>query len=249
MKPKVSIIIPVFKNLKGLKKTIESIEKQFFRDFEVWIIDGVSGSKTQDYLASLSAPFYVVSEPDKGIYDAMNKGISLVKGEWILFLGSGDILYSDLVLDTVFKKETTQKTLIIAGSVRYEGNTKPFVYSSKKNEKKPKWSFLMWVWNGLHHQGTFYKKELFLEVQYDLKFKTLSDYWLNIYFYKQQKKCKIIDICISNCNSDGVSKSGTWKLYQEEINLKIKESSLFLKPLFFVISFLKYFTRKIINGS
>ncbi len=57
-KPKLSIIIPVLNKLAGLKATIDSINRQTFRDFEVWIIDGKSSEETQDYLRTLSAPFF-----------------------------------------------------------------------------------------------------------------------------------------------------------------------------------------------
>jgi putative colanic acid biosynthesis glycosyltransferase len=105
----------------------------------------------------------------------------------------------------------------------------------------------MWIRNGLHHQGTFYRKVLFTNKKYDLKYKTLSDYWFNLHVYKTKESCNLIDVIISKCNSEGVSKSGDWSLYQEEVYLKTALSSAFFSPFFYIIAFMKFVSRKIIN--
>ena len=102
--PKISIIIPVLNNLRGLQKTIDSIKVQTFSDFEVWIIDGNSSIPIHSYLDTLESPFFYLSEKDQGIYDAMNKGISMAKGEWLYFLGAGDLLDNENILGVVAKK-------------------------------------------------------------------------------------------------------------------------------------------------
>ena len=105
-------IITINKNdAKGLEKTLESIwKKQSFKDFEHIIIDGASTDNSiniiKKYASHLS---YWVSEPDKGIYNAMNKGIIKAKGNYLLFLNSGDWLEND-ILARVFK-EISQKIL------------------------------------------------------------------------------------------------------------------------------------------
>lgn len=227
---------------------MDSIKTQIFKDFEVWIIDGKSSKQTQEYLKTLVHPFYFLSEIDIGIFDAMNKGIIKSKGEWLFFLGSGDVFFNDDVLATVFSsiKETHS---LVSGKIRYSGNTRPFIYSTYKTIKKPTWSYAMWFRNGLHHQGTFYRKNVFLETAYNLNYKILSDYWFHIYLFKKKIPCEILDVLIATCNSDGVSKKGYWKIYQEEISLKINLSSTYLAPLFYVLSIIKYFLRKIINES
>ncbi len=230
-----------------MQKTIDSIKKQTFKDVEVWIIDGCSNKESQDFLKGLDAPFFYQSEKDNGIYDAMNKGISLSKGEWLYFLGSGDVLFNENILSAVFEKSNIELSRLIAGKIIYAGVKKPFIYSKNKMIKNPFWSFSMWFRNGLHHQGTFYKKELFLDYNYNLKYKTLSDYWFNLQLYKNKEKCKLIDFTIAKCNSDGVSKSGNWNVYREEISLKKSLSSVFYAPIFYIIAFSKYMSRKIVN--
>jgi len=158
--PIVSIIIPVFENLLGLKKSIDSIQQQDFKDYEVWILDGGSSLDTQNYLSNLEKPFYYQSRVDEGIYDAMNKGIQLAKGDWLYFLGSGDVFNTSTVLMSIFSIKKNIKNEIIAGKVRYEGIKNPFILNVTQKVKNVYWSPLMWVRNGLHHQGTFYKKNI-----------------------------------------------------------------------------------------
>ncbi|MBT4869233.1 MAG: glycosyltransferase [Polaribacter sp.] len=238
--------MPVFDNLEGLKITIRSIQNQTLKDFEVWIIDGNSSEQTQEYLKTQLPPFYFLSEKDDGIYDAMNKGILKSKGEWLFFLGSGDVFSNDAVLANVFSSINKGYSLV-SGKIIYSGNTRPFIYSKRKTLKKPTWSSAMWLKNGLHHQGTFYRRKLFLETTYNLTYKILSDYWFHVYLYKKKIPCQIVDLLITNCNSDGVSKKGQWKIYQEEISLKTDLSSVYLAPLFYILSIIKYSLRKMIN--
>lgn len=245
--PKVSIIIPVLNNLSGLIKTVESIQKQSFKNFEVWIMDGGSSLETQNYLSNLEKPFYYQSRVDKGIYDAMNKGIALAKGEWLYFLGSGDVFYDDTVLSSIFDNKASISECIIAGKVVYEGVTSAFVYNAKKKVKDVYWSNFMWVRNGLHHQSAFYKTEIFDSIKYDLKYPVLADYWLNLVLFKKGFACKVIDRIVAKCNSDGVSKSGNWSIYQEEIQLKTDLSSLAFKPIYYTIAKIKYLFRKSLN--
>ncbi|MDR2910496.1 MAG: glycosyltransferase [Bacteroidales bacterium] len=90
---KLSIITINLNNVAGLQKTIESVVKQTFTDYEYIVIDGGSTDGSADIIKQHANKItYWVSEPDKGIYNAMNKGIRVAKGEYCLFLNSGDWL-------------------------------------------------------------------------------------------------------------------------------------------------------------
>lgn len=231
-----------------MRKTIESINKQTFKNFEVWVMDGESDLKTQEFLKELEAPFFYQSKKDNGIYDAMNAGITLSKGDWLYFLGAEDVFFNEGILEQIFSNSSLNNETIIAGKIIYEGDTKPFIHSKKKVVKDVYWSRCMWVRNGLHHQGTFYKNELFENKKYDLNYKTLADYWFNLYLFKSKEKCKIFDFIIAKCNSDGISKSGNWEMYREEINLKTNLSSVIYIPFFYTIAFFKFMSRKMVNA-
>lgn len=233
-------------NLTGLKKTVKSVENQKHTDYEVWIIDGGSKQETLNYLKQMNNPFHWVSEADKGLYDAMNKGIDLAKGEWLYFLGSGDELENHDVLARIFSNDLSEKYDVISGKVKYHGSNKPFIYSKTKDVKTPSWNFFMWIRNGLHHQGTCYKKELFNDINYSLEYPVFADYWFNLMLYKKNKSCHLVNYVIAKCPSDGVSKQGRRKNYKEEVQFKVALSSIVFFPFFFLVAALKISLKKIV---
>jgi putative colanic acid biosynthesis glycosyltransferase len=215
-----------------LRKTVDSIIIQNFRDFEVWIIDGNSSNETQEYLSKLEAPFFYQSKTDKGIYDAMNKGISLSKGEWFYFLGAGDLLEDENILNVVSKKLNINLD-ILYGNIRYD--TTKF---------KSKFSGLLWIKNTLHHQSVFYNKKLFTQINYEISYKVLADYDFNLTLYCKNINAEKIDAIIANCDKEGISKDYNWSLYREEIKLKSTCTNSVFYPLFFLLVAFKFFLRR-----
>ena len=117
---KLSIITINYNNRDGLKRTLQSVENQNTRDFEHVIIDGAStdGSAEDIRKYAENKPNVIwVSEPDSGIYNAMNKGAKLASGEYLLFLNSGDDLYSSHVVQDFNKEKITAD--IVEGYVMY----------------------------------------------------------------------------------------------------------------------------------
>src|SRR4249920_3431468 len=105
MNPFFSIIIPTYNSESSLNKTLDSILSQTFTDFEIILTDGVSKDDTIAIAESYNdSRLKIHSEPDKGVYDAMNKGMSLATGKWLYFIGSDDYLYNDEVLQTISQK-------------------------------------------------------------------------------------------------------------------------------------------------
>ena len=100
---KLSIITINYNNREGLKRTIESVVNQTFTDFEWILIDGGSTDGSKELIEQYSNRFsYWVSEPDNGIYNAMNKGLRAAKGDYLQFLNSGDRLYNAQSLASCF---------------------------------------------------------------------------------------------------------------------------------------------------
>lgn len=95
---KLSIITINLNNKDGLKKTLRSIDNQSNKNFEYLVIDGNSSDGSQDLINNSAFIDIKISEKDSGIYDAMNKGIQLAKGEYLLFLNSGDYLNNSEVM-------------------------------------------------------------------------------------------------------------------------------------------------------
>lgn len=104
MNYKISIITICFNASDGLSKTITSVRQQSFTDYEYIIVDGASNDNTLDVIKQNEDVItHWVSEPDKGIYDAMNKGIKMAHGEWVIMMNAGDIFADSEVLTNVFK--------------------------------------------------------------------------------------------------------------------------------------------------
>lgn len=101
--PKLTIITINLNNKAGLQTTIDSVIAQTYKDFEWIIIDGGSTDGSKELIEKYTNYIkYWVSEPDKGIYNAMNKGIKVAEGEYLQFLNSGDSLFSNSVLSDIF---------------------------------------------------------------------------------------------------------------------------------------------------
>lgn len=227
-----------------MKKTIDSIKKQTFTNYEVWIIDGNSAKETQEFLSKLPAPFFYQSKKDKGIYDAMNKGVSLSKGEWLYFLGAGDFFKEDSTLTTI-STYFEMSVDVILGNIEYDVSTFDTIPQKKKTKLfNSKLSSLLWIKNTLHHQSLFYNRNIFTNFTYNTQYKVLADYDLNLKLFKVKPLTVKVNETIAICDVDGVSKNYNWSMYKEEIILKTKNSSIFCLPFFFLLGFIKFLIRK-----
>jgi len=171
-----SIITVVYNDLEGLLNTKESLDNQSNQFFEWILIDGNSTDGSAEEVKGLVKTQSKVkgfSESDTGIYDAMNKGKDLAKGEYIVFMNAGDIFSNNEVLQLVANKVSNLKNLdIVMG-----GSTLIFP-AGKKHYRSPK--TIDYMWHGLpaSHQSIYFRKEILTDIQYDLKYKICGDYYL-----------------------------------------------------------------------
>jgi glycosyltransferase involved in cell wall biosynthesis len=202
--PLISIITVNLNNLEGLKKTMTSVFEQTWKEFEYIIIDGGSTDGSKEFIESHSNKIdYWVSEPDTGIYNAMNKGIKAAKGEYLLFLNSGDWLYDEKVL-----KIATEK--LDGCDVLYGNMVKVFPDGREvldKGVKGEEISLRTFVDGNLNHQATFIGKHLFkLYGFYDENLNIVSDWKLFlIALGLNNSKVKYINMEISYYDMSGVS--------------------------------------------
>lgn len=196
------------------------------------------------FLKTLDKPYYWLSENDIGIYDAMNKGILKAKGEWIYFLGCDDELYAEDTLKKV-SLNLDNNIDIFLGQIKYDFNGSDSVVI-KRNDGifKSSLSNFIWIKNTVHHQSVFYNKEIFKNLSYPLEYKILSDYYLNLKLQIKGVSVKSMNSIVALCGTKGVSKNYLWNLYQEEVELKTKLSSVIFKPFFIIISIVKYIFKK-----
>lgn len=153
---KLSIITINYNDLNGLTDTVNTVINQGWKDFEFIIIDGGSTDGSAEYIKNNAHYFtYSVSEPDKGIYNAMNKGIAKANGEYLLMLNAGDVLYDNDVLGKVFD-QTNYTQDIIYGDVDRE--SKGVVFAESIFPDKLTFGFLRD--RMISHQAVFFKKKL-----------------------------------------------------------------------------------------
>jgi len=210
--PKLSIITVNLNDKKGLEKTIKSVVEQSFTDYEFIIIDGGSTDGSINIIKKYSKYIsYWISEPDKGIYNAMNKGIAKATGTYFHFLNSGDWLAENSVYKTIFTRE--HSNLIIYGNYNRIKNMKVNYY------KYPAKLTNHWFYNGtLCHQSVIIHNSVFKEVRFDENYKLVSD-WILLFnlFVNRNVKFKYVDIIICNYSDDGISskKGNQLKLEKE----------------------------------
>jgi glycosyltransferase involved in cell wall biosynthesis len=204
--PLISIITVSYNVVSSIEKTILSIVNQNFNNFEYIIIDGGSTDGTVDKIKKYQDKITLwVSEPDKGIYDAMNKGISYAKGEYICFINSGDILL-ELPVQSIINSNAS----LIAFPVKL----------SNGNVFFPKVNLSLKIRNTLPHQGCFYQK--IPDLSFDINFKVFSDFCLNQKIYKQRKEIEVFDKpIVAYHDMGGISHN---RKYGNEIFKVVKEN-------------------------
>jgi len=182
-KMKLSIITINFNNAEGLRKTIESVVSQTFTDFEYIIIDGGSTDGSVDIIKQYADKItYWVSEPDKGIYNAMNKGILQAKGEYLNFMNSGDCFYSPTVLTEIFEKYNFTESVVTGNRIEVLWEKTERFSEGIKVLNNGKITLLSLLKDTIHHQCSFIKRELFEKYGlYDESYKIVSDW---IFFLK-----------------------------------------------------------------
>lgn len=201
MNPFFSVIVPTFNSETTLSVALDSVVGQTYKNIEVIIIDGLSTDNTIKISKKYVEQFNnvkVLSEKDKGIYDAMNKGISLSKGDWLYFMGSDDHFFSKDVLETIVK--TIDKTSI---DILY-GNICSNTYGSKYDDE---FTYEKLIKKNIGHQAIFFNKRVFNIIGiFSLKYKALADWDHNIrWFFSSKIKKKYIDIIIANYADGGYS--------------------------------------------
>ncbi len=214
MERKLSIISVNYNNAAGLQKTIESVVAQTFRNFEFIIIDGNSTDTSVDIIKRYADHLnYWISEPDKGTYHAMNKGIKIAKGEYCYFLNSGDYLFDSTVIERIFAEKADAD--IISGNVlKMRPNNKFRRVSSPETISLHKLCI-----HSLPHQATLIKRSLFDEIgYYNESYKIVSDWE---FFLKalslHDKSYQHIDVDFSFFKLDGISSSlNNFPLAREE---------------------------------
>jgi glycosyltransferase involved in cell wall biosynthesis len=272
----LSIITVNLNNAAGLRKTIESVVKQSFSDFEYIVIDGGSTEVSKEVIEGYNDKIeYWISEKDTGIYNAMNKGIRRATGEYCLFLNSGDFLVNEDVLKAVFMQSFSEDIVVGDCFISQDGE---IIFRATPPDAI---SFSAFYTATIPHQSAFIKRSLFEKYGYyseqyrihsDLEFfiktlivnncsyrhltVTVSDYNMEGISGREENKAISImegdEILRSHVPSRIIADYASWTAERKELGVYywVKSKPLLYKPLVWIYhlaTFLVSLKKKILN--
>ena len=177
-----------------IESSIQSVLCQTYRDYEFVIVDGCSEDKTLDIIRKYPSIRYI-SEPDTGVYDAMNKALKMADGDYLLFLGADDVLFSIDVLNNVSN--------YLIGDTIYYGNV---IKSNKGVVYDGKFTRWKWGYKNICHQAIFYPKSIYKNKKYNTEYKLVADWVYNLELLADSIKFRYINEVVSIYNDvDGLS--------------------------------------------
>ncbi len=217
----VSVITVVYNGVNEIEETILSVLNQQYTDIEYIIIDGGSTDGTIDIIKKYLDKIAVfVTERDGGVYDAMNKGVSLATAEWINFMNCGDSFYNNDVLKNVFNVGRIKGDVIYGSVCTFDRYKNVIIQSMPLQNLNKRMIFC--------HQSSFVKRELLLRYPFDKSFKICADYNLFYTLYKHGFSFEKINQCIANYEMENGLSSRNAFLSEKE-NMKINKT--WNKPL------------------
>ncbi len=198
--PLVTVITVVYNGARFLEETIKSVLEQTYDNVEYIVIDGGSKDNTLDLIRKYEdAIDYWVSEPDSGIYDAMNKGIELASGDWISFMNVEDCFYNADTLSKVFN----QPKILMDYDVVYGDHQ--VIYPHKKRIAKAGKIKNFWKGSQFCHQSAFVKRFHYKKNKFNVSRKIAADFEFFYKAYKSGLKMKYMPIVVSNYSAGGLS--------------------------------------------
>lgn len=217
---KVTIITVCYNAEKHIRDTMISVLEQEYCNIEYLVIDGKSKDNTV-YIAQQCRELYphmnccIISEKDNGIYDAMNKGIDLATGEWILFMNAGDKFHSSKVVSLFFSKKYDERVSAVYGNtVRIHNGKRIFV------EGKPLWEIRKGFPLPFCHQSIFVRCCYLKEKGFDTAYKQAADYKFFCEMYLQKVYFEHIDVIVSDYLMGGISETNTVFHLNEKIHIR-----------------------------
>lgn len=220
MKPKISVVTVCYNACNDIEKTLVSVLNQNYENLEYVIIDGLSSDGTQDVINCCVEKYQLrdikfISEPDKGIYDAMNKGIDMATGEWINFMNAGDLFVDNKVVEDIVDGIKGEYDVLFGNSLQCNNG----IIRQRKGKIK------QGEFPTLGHQSTFVKTALMKEWRFDVKYKICADFDFLYKLYKQGYQFLYIDRDVDLFDVSGLSSTHREQLYLEHCRICEKHPS------------------------
>ena len=227
LKPKFSIITITYNAASVIKPTLDSVISQTYTNYEYILVDGGSKDDTVAIGKASGIKFaHIISERDKGIYDAMNKGIALATGDYLCFLNAGDAFYTPETLQTIVNAISNEKELpdVLYGETAEVDDNRNFVRMRRlQAPKELDWRSFK---NGMLvcHQAFYARREIV--PMYDLKYRLSADVDWCIKVMKRAKKMVNVNATVVNYLQNGISLQYHRKSLMERFNIMCKHYGL-----------------------
>lgn len=198
--PLITVVTVAYNAVNLIEETILSVTNQTYPNIEYIIVDGNSNDGTLDIIKKYKDKINIlISEPDNGIYDAMNKGIDLAKGEFINFMNAGDKFYNESVIESVFKINNHNQYDLIYGECEYVYSYTNFSTHNKNKDLKVIWKFMPFC-----HQSLFTRTSILKKYHFSLNNISADHEFLYLCYNKKYKFLKT-DLIITSYLSGGES--------------------------------------------
>ncbi|HET9907331.1 MAG TPA: glycosyltransferase family 2 protein [Anaerolineales bacterium] len=206
--PKISVGIVVYNGVGHIRHALDSIIRQTYKNIELVIVDGGSDDGTQAILNEYAQFITVlICEPDKGIYDAMNKVCSIATGDWLIFLGCDDVL-----LDSLGK----MASLLNRADTVYYGDV---IKRSSGKIYGGKFSKFRLMRHNICHQALMYPKSVYRKYSYSLEYPARADHAYNLRLVGDEVPFVYTGVVVSIYNDEGRSASGDANFNRDQIKL------------------------------
>lgn len=223
-------IITVNKNdAPGLARTIANVQSQSRQVFEHLIVDGASSDRSLEAIRAHAANDYVswVSEPDRGVYDAMNKGLTLAKGDYVLFLNAGDVLHDERTHERLDDELRTDDEIVVGDAViaaAFDGR-------ELRSHQRCTPESLAGVSN-ICHQAVLFKRACHLKAQYDTRFRICADFDVLLRLWNSGMRFRKSDIIVSIFFIGGLSSSHrhSVRMFSEIHKIRLLNGTAGLSP-------------------
>ncbi|OGS71671.1 MAG: hypothetical protein A3F91_12455 [Flavobacteria bacterium RIFCSPLOWO2_12_FULL_35_11] len=238
--PLISIITISFNSEKSIEKTIKSVLSQSYPNIEYIIVDGLSTDKTTEIVSSYinvfkekGFVFKYISESDKGISDAFNKGINLANGKLVGIINSDDWFEKDAV-ETIVQNLDNNYNIYCGSLNLYDSNLN---YLSTRKSRP----YLLPLGMYVMHPTVFVERKIYASNMFDTSLKIAMDYDVLLQFRKRGFKIKNIDKVISNMQIGGISWNIEKMRYEEKIVMKRN-----LSLPFYLLARVKFYAEKLL---
>jgi glycosyltransferase involved in cell wall biosynthesis len=225
---KLSVISITYNNLEGLKKTLDLFLQQAHSEIELVVVDGGSKDDTPVFLAAQTGIQQWVSEPDKGIYNAMNKGLQMAKGNYVWFLNAGDYVESWTAVEALLKAIDSEPDVVYAETMMVDPKGKHLGirsnYSTQVLPKQLTWQSLR-MGMTVSHQSFVIKRSLALP--YNETYRYVADIDWMIACLKACKICVQLPCVLANFTVDGFSSTHRNKSNKERYKVLQKHYGFF----------------------